>query len=123
MHLRLIYAAALCVGLASPVMAETNNPHVDRIVSMLQSEGYHRIEIERTWLGRIRIEAEKGEQEREIVLNRSSGEILRDYIEASDFFSLDDDEFDDAEGEMEEDDLEEDEEDEDDEDGEDSDDD
>lgn len=87
MRHKTILAAALFAGLATPAFA---NPHVDRVVTMLQSDGYESIEIERTWLGRIRIEAEKGELEREIVLNRSTGEILRDYIVKSELFSFDD---------------------------------
>lgn len=100
-----ILAAALSLSLATPAFA---NPHVDRIVAMLQSDGYSSIEIVRTWLGRIRIEAEKDELEREIVINRSTGEILRDYIESPDLFSFDDDDDnDDEEGDHEDEDSEE----------------
>jgi hypothetical protein len=68
------------------------NPHVDRIIQTLRGEGYTSFEMERTWLGRIRIEAEKGNIEREIVINRTTGEVLRDYIveEADLFFGGDD---------------------------------
>lgn len=100
MRRRMIWATALCIGLATPAFA---NPHVDRVVSMLQSDGYQNIEVERTWLGRIRIEAEKGEFEREIVLNRSTGEILRDYILRLELFSFDDEDDDDEEEDPEED--------------------
>lgn len=96
MRRSLIWATALCMGLATPAFA---NPHVDRVVSMLQSEGYQNIEVERTWLGRIRVEAEKGEFEREIVLNRSTGEILRDYILRLELFPFDDEDEEDDEGE------------------------
>ena len=37
--------------------------------------------VSRTWLGRIRIEAESGTHEREIVFNQRTGEILRDFWE------------------------------------------
>lgn len=102
MRHKTILAAALFAGLATPAFA---NPHVDRVVTMLQSDGYESIEIERTWLGRIRIEAEKGELEREIVLNRSTGEILRDYIVKAELFSFveEDDDEELEEGEEEED--------------------
>ena len=84
MRHRVLWAAALCIGFATPALA---NPHVDRVIAMLQAEGYTQFEIERTWLGRIRIEAENGSQEREIVLNRSTGEILRDYVQIDDHAS------------------------------------
>lgn len=48
-------------------------------VKQLMLDGYDDIEVSRTWLGRIRIVAEKGEIEREIILHRHSGEVLRDY--------------------------------------------
>ena len=48
-------------------------------VEQLVLDGYDDIEVSRTWLGRTRIFAEKGEIEREIILNPSTGEVLRDY--------------------------------------------
>lgn len=48
-------------------------------VKQLRIDGYDDIEITRTWLGRIRIFAEKGEIEREIILHAGTGEVLRDY--------------------------------------------
>jgi len=85
MRHRHILVAALCIGLATPVFAAPqDNPHVAKIISLLQAEGYEKFEIERTWLGRIQIEAYKGQHEREIVINRGTGEVLRDYIEESD---------------------------------------
>ncbi|UZD89612.1 PepSY domain-containing protein [Cognatishimia activa] len=93
MQHRLILAATLSAVLATPAFA---NPHVDRIVSQLRAEGYTSIEMERTWLGRIRIEAEKGDVDREIVINRSTGEVLRDYlVEEGGLFSDGEDEDDD----------------------------
>ena len=100
MKQRHIWATAIAMALASPAYA---NPHVDRIISQLQAEGFQSFETERTWLGRIRIEAEKGNLEREIVLNRSTGEILRDYISVDDkFFPDDETEDEEHEGEQEE---------------------
>ena len=55
-----------------------------QIVAQLQAQGFERIEIARTWLGRIRIEAEGPGIEREIILNPNTGEILRDYWERDD---------------------------------------
>ncbi len=62
----LVAAAAWAAGVA------------DAWVRQLTREGYERITISRTWLGRTRILAEKGEIEREIVLNSRTGEVLRD---------------------------------------------
>jgi hypothetical protein len=71
-------------------------------VAQLRAEGYEDIEVGRTWLGRIRIVAEKDEIEREIILNRATGEVLRDFSRAEDGgfrlplgFDIDLDDFDD----------------------------
>ncbi|WP_058315469.1 hypothetical protein [Cognatishimia activa] len=102
----MILVATLCAVLATPAFA---NPHVDRIVSQLKAEGYNSFEMERTWLGRIRIEAEKGDIDREIVINRSTGEVLRDYlVEEGGLFSDGEDEDDDEDKKEEEDEDEED---------------
>lgn len=51
----------------------------DGIVAELRDQGFTRIEIRRTLLGRTRIVATSPAYEREIILNPSSGVILRDY--------------------------------------------
>lgn len=51
---------------------------VDQIVQALRREGYTRIEISRTWLGRTRILASGGSGQREIVVQPATGEVLRD---------------------------------------------
>jgi hypothetical protein len=51
----------------------------DAIVRQLQAQGYNPIEVSRTWLGRIQIEAGRAGEQREIILNRKTGEILRDF--------------------------------------------
>jgi hypothetical protein len=55
-----------------------------QIISQLQAQGYARIHVTRTWLGRVRIEAEGPGREREIIFNPTTGEILRDYWEIED---------------------------------------
>jgi hypothetical protein len=60
----------------TPVMAADIQ---DQIVEALREQGFTRIEIQRTWLGRLRFEASNGQSEREIVVNPKTGEILRDY--------------------------------------------
>ena len=54
---------------------------VDAAIGFLEAQGYEIVEVERTWLGRVRVEAIRGRQERELVINPRTGEILRDYIE------------------------------------------
>ena len=75
-------AAVLTVALwAAPVNA---SEFADRIILWLQEQGFTHFEVQRTWLGRIKIEAEASGVEREIILNARTGEILRDYWEIED---------------------------------------
>lgn len=67
------FGLALAAGMAT---AQTPG---DFIVGQLQAQGYEQIQLSRTWLGRTRIEARKGNQVREIIFNPRTGEILRDF--------------------------------------------
>ena len=67
---------ALLVPLAQPGTAQTAQ---DRIVAQLRDQGFDEITITRTLLGRVRIVAEEDDTLREIILNPSTGAILRDY--------------------------------------------
>ncbi|MEP2534233.1 hypothetical protein [Shimia sp.] len=82
---RSLYSAALgaiaALMLVTPAVAETR---VEAITRQLASQGYTDIEVSRTFLGRVQIEANRGGLEREIILNPRSGEILRDYWEVED---------------------------------------
>ncbi|WP_299424438.1 hypothetical protein [uncultured Shimia sp.] len=71
----------LVAALSGTAQAETR---VEAIARHLAEQGYHDIEIGRTFLGRARIEAEKNGMEREIIVNPRTGEILRDYWEEDD---------------------------------------
>ncbi len=53
-------------------------------VRQLSLDGYEEMTISRTWLGRTRIVAEKGDIKREIILNSRTGEVLRDYSRRGD---------------------------------------
>lgn len=75
----ILIAATLMAGHA---WAQT--PAVDKLVASLQAEGYVISEIERTWLGRYKIEAYKNGIERELVINGQTGGILRDRIDDDD---------------------------------------
>lgn len=68
------------VLIALPLSAQAQTGRVDRVIAQLQSEGYEVTEVRRSWLGRIVITALDGTDLREVVLNRSSGEILRDRV-------------------------------------------
>jgi len=74
---RVILAAttvlALCGTPAQAAGIEAN------IVAQLRGQGYTFVQVTRTWLGRIRIDAKQGDVRREIVINPNTGEILRDY--------------------------------------------
>mmetsp|Transcript_57 Transcript_57/g.137 ORF Transcript_57/g.137 Transcript_57/m.137 type:complete len:124 (-) Transcript_57:1393-1764(-) len=76
---RLIFVGCfLAVANASAARAETR---VEAIARHLAEQGYQDMEIGRTFLGRVWIEAEKNGLEREIIVNPRTGEILRDYWE------------------------------------------
>jgi len=74
-----IMICVLVLGLAAPARSDDLT---DRIVEQLQEQGFDRINVSRTFLGRTRVEAESSTHHREIVINPVSGEIMRDYWEA-----------------------------------------
>lgn len=72
----ILWAALLgSLCLAAPVRADSLQAE---IVAQLHEQGYRRVTVSRTFLGRIRINAELGHSLREIVVNPLTGEILRD---------------------------------------------
>ena len=70
-----LLACVVWLAAGAPVAAAS---FADDIVAELQEQGYSRIETEVTWLGRVRIVAERDDGSREIILNPRTGEILRD---------------------------------------------
>jgi hypothetical protein len=70
----LVMVGAVAIG--TPALAD----HEDDIIERLTEEGYERIDVTRTLLGRVRIVAFKGRLQRELVLNPRTGEILRDIV-------------------------------------------
>ena len=68
---------ALLMLASWPVLADV----AEDVAAQLREEGYENISIERTLLGRIRVTAERATQRREIVIDRGTGEILRDLTE------------------------------------------
>lgn len=76
---RLIIGLLAAVGAqAATVLPCFAATFVDQIVAQLKAQGFQKIEVETTWLGRARIEARRADFTREIVLNPTTGEILRD---------------------------------------------
>ncbi len=61
--------------LTGPVSAAT---FAEGVIAQLTRQGFAAIASETTWLGRVRITAERNGGTREIVLNPRTGEILRD---------------------------------------------
>ena len=81
----------LCLALAPGVASADGNDMRDRIVRELRDDGYDQIRIFRTFLGRLRFVAQDGRSRREIILNPSTGVILRDYLRVFDDDEGDDD--------------------------------
>jgi hypothetical protein len=50
----------------------------EQVIAQLTRQGFGSITTDTTWLGRVRIMAERNGGQREIVLNPRTGEILRD---------------------------------------------
>lgn len=72
--------AGLVLGLAlagGPVLAQSLQ---DSLIAQLRTQGFVEFQVSQTLLGRLRIVAIGPDYRREIVINPSSGEILRDYI-------------------------------------------
>ncbi len=73
----LIYACLIALSVSgTPAMAQSMQ---DVIVQQLVDQGFHRIRINTTFLGRVRIVATSDTRSREIIFNPRTGEILRDY--------------------------------------------
>ncbi|MCX7300260.1 MAG: hypothetical protein NTX73_07770 [Rhodobacterales bacterium] len=72
----LFLALAVALSMAGPAAA---NELTDEVTTALVSQGYEIMQMNRTWLGRVRIVAESDEVRREIVINPYTGEVLRDY--------------------------------------------
>ena len=62
---------------ATPAVADVK----DLVISQLKAQGFRKIRIGRTLLGRTRIVAINSRMRREIIINPRTGEILRDYWE------------------------------------------
>ena len=74
---RVLIPFVIAAGLLGPPAHSATTQ--ESIVAELREQGFQRIEIRRTLLGRTRILAESPAYEREIILNPATGVILRDY--------------------------------------------
>lgn len=91
MHRRLFITGLTAVMLtAAPALAQTPSV-VDQVIAQLKSQGYTKITMGRTFLGRTRIVAQNDEMRREIIINPATGEVLRDYWEVEEDDHDDDD--------------------------------
>jgi len=64
-------------GISEPDM---NDPVIKKLAAQLAEEGYEIINVESTWLGRLKVEAHSPMFERELVLAPGAGTFLRDDI-------------------------------------------
>lgn len=71
-----IAALVLTAGAQSAAHAYTNA--VNRVVNQLRSQGYRSVEVKRTLMGRMKIEAEGRGGSREIVIDPNTGHVFRD---------------------------------------------
>ncbi len=69
--------AGAAIVVAVPALAQSD-AFVSLFVEQLKDQGFSRIQVSRTWLGRIRIVATNQNFRREIILNPRTGEVLRD---------------------------------------------
>lgn len=75
---RLIFLAFSLMLAASPAFADGLESD---LVAQLRRQGFYQVEVSRTLLGRIRLVAQSDTRWREVIVNPSTGEILRDYSE------------------------------------------
>ncbi|MEM9429362.1 MAG: hypothetical protein AAGA32_07680 [Pseudomonadota bacterium] len=77
MILRLVH---LTVGLVLCAGVAASQTVVEQVTDQLQRQGFVIEDVERTWLGRIRVVARTSRYRRELVVVPTTGEILRDYL-------------------------------------------
>ncbi|MFC2969276.1 hypothetical protein [Acidimangrovimonas pyrenivorans] len=72
------FVTALAATLLIAPMARAD-AMTDSVERQLRAQGFTKMHVTRTWLGRTRIVATSKTQTREIIINPRTGEILRDY--------------------------------------------
>ena len=80
---RFLYGLTASSALTLTGAAAFAATYADAVVSQLTKQGFYNIAVQTTLLGRVRILADRGDGQREIILNPRTGEILRDTWMAS----------------------------------------
>ncbi len=80
MNVRTAVMAGLVASavMAGGAFAQTGNKMVDDMIGQLRNQGYTQFQVGRTFFGRIRIDALSKNGAREVIMNRYTGEVLRD---------------------------------------------
>jgi len=64
---------------AQEMLVAQNQTYLD-VMANLEASGYEVLEVSRTWLGRIKIEARNNLHLREVVVSTSTGEVMSDVV-------------------------------------------
>jgi len=75
---RHLILTSLTVLLLAPVPALAQNDMIAEVITRIEANGYTVTDVRRSWLGRTVITATNENGLREIVLNRTSGAVMRD---------------------------------------------
>lgn len=81
MNRRSFLTVAVCAAVCGHAAFAQN--YADSVVDQLRQQGFARITVRRTLLGRTQIVAQGNGGRREIILNPRTGEILRDFWQAN----------------------------------------
>ena len=74
----IIYLTSGAIPLKAQEIPDYLRDQIIEIQNQILIEGFEVTSIGRTWLGRILIKASNGSVEREIVINRGSGQVIHD---------------------------------------------
>jgi hypothetical protein len=72
-----LLAGGMVAGVGQPALAQSVG---EQIADQLRRMGYREISVQRTLLGRVRVTGVRGGRLREVIVNPSTGEILRDLV-------------------------------------------
>lgn len=68
---------AMTAAMQTAALAQYGS-NISRLVNELRSQGYRNVQVERTMMGRYKVEAKKGSSSREIIIDPNTGHIFRD---------------------------------------------
>ena len=75
---RKLISASLAAFLLMQSPAFAQSVAAEDVITRIEADGYTVTDVRRSWLGRTVITAVNDRELREVVLNRTSGEVLRD---------------------------------------------